>query len=187
MLLSWILYNPIGTAPRNWELAVGYDGTARFVAFYWDPIGDEAVWDDGLASSDGNWHIYLDVVDALPLTDEQHALLGSSDNPASHRLVLDRETRKLYLLPKQTASTLLRGEQHPPAPTLSPEEIEAEFQKLHTLLEERRAFLEGNIPSPCRFCNMNGWTRAEDGGYDPCPKCGGQGFILTGNTEQDEE
>ena len=37
----------VGVLPRNWERAFGYDGEARYVAFYWTPVGDEAMYDDG--------------------------------------------------------------------------------------------------------------------------------------------
>jgi hypothetical protein len=39
--------NLVGTLPRNWERALGYDGDARCVAFYWTPAGDDAMYDDG--------------------------------------------------------------------------------------------------------------------------------------------
>jgi hypothetical protein len=29
--------NRVGVLPRNWERAFGYDGDARYVAFYWTP------------------------------------------------------------------------------------------------------------------------------------------------------
>lgn len=186
LLIDEVLYNPVAAAPRNWEHAVGYDGGAKYVAFYWDPIGDEAVWDDGCASADGNWRVYLEAVDNLPLNDEQQRSLGSSDGPASHCLLLDRETRNLYLLPRWEAAPLLR-KQHPPAPVLSPEEADAAFRSLLEGWEEEQKNWQEELARggfPCKVCGMGGWIRAGDGGYDPCPACGGRGFIPAGNTEQ---
>ena len=33
--------------PPMLEAALGYAGTAQYVAFYWTPGGDELIWDDG--------------------------------------------------------------------------------------------------------------------------------------------
>ena len=30
----------VGVLPRNWERAFGYDGDARYLAFYWASLGD---------------------------------------------------------------------------------------------------------------------------------------------------
>ena len=40
--------------PPMLEAALGYPGTARYVAFYWLPGGDELMWDDGWSSADGS-------------------------------------------------------------------------------------------------------------------------------------
>jgi hypothetical protein len=44
----------VAMMPRNWERAFGYDGEARYVCFYWTPLGDEAMYDDGQIAADGN-------------------------------------------------------------------------------------------------------------------------------------
>ena len=41
--------------PPQLKEALGYEGDARFVAFYWSPDGDEAMYDDGQTSGDGDW------------------------------------------------------------------------------------------------------------------------------------
>lgn len=33
--------------PRQFAELLGYPGRARFVAFYWEPVGDEVMYDDG--------------------------------------------------------------------------------------------------------------------------------------------
>lgn len=73
----------MGTLPRNWELAFGYDGEARFVAFYWTPIGDEARYDDGRISGDGNWQMFLLVRHEHPELDQCYNV-GTSYLDAEH-------------------------------------------------------------------------------------------------------
>lgn len=107
--------------PPMLEAAIGYDGPARWVAFYWQSAGDEACWDDGRSSLCGaNWPAYLaytqhqKVWPHLALYD-----FGSSDEPARHWLVLDRETRQLYAAPWDVAAAALRlQERSDPLPTL---------------------------------------------------------------------
>ncbi len=104
---------PVPVAPML-ESAIGYDGEARFVGFYWMPAGDEAMVDDGERSHDGNWRAYLAYIRhprvRLALVDYD---VGSSEYPAKHWLVLDRRERRLYALPEAHARHLLR-DQHPP-------------------------------------------------------------------------
>ena len=45
--------------PPNLEEALGYDGKARYVAFYWEPAGDEAMFDDGRISTEADWRALL--------------------------------------------------------------------------------------------------------------------------------
>jgi len=45
--------------PPMLEAALGYPGTARYVAFYWIPAGDELLWDEGWRSADGAWQGWL--------------------------------------------------------------------------------------------------------------------------------
>jgi len=91
--------NLVGTLPRNWERAFGYDGEARYVAFYWTPVGDEAMYDDGQVSGDGNWQMFLLVRHDHPELDRRYNL-GYSETEADDWLLLDRETRSLVVLPK---------------------------------------------------------------------------------------
>jgi hypothetical protein len=46
----------VGALPRNWEHAVGYDldEPARWLAAWWEPASDEAMYDDGRLSGTGN-------------------------------------------------------------------------------------------------------------------------------------
>ena len=95
--------------PPMLEQALDYCGKARLVAFYWSPLGDEAMYDDGLRSGVVDWNAYLAFVQH-PLV-EPHLFpfdLGSSEEEARHWLVLDREARTLSVLPAEEAVDLLQ-------------------------------------------------------------------------------
>lgn len=94
--------------PPMLEEALDYIGTARLVAFYWTPMGDEAEYNDGVQSGDGEWPAYLSFVQHPKVEPQLRPYdLGSSECEARHWLVLDREARALYALPVQTAAALV--------------------------------------------------------------------------------
>ena len=113
--------------PEILPKALGYDGDARFIAIYWTPAGDEAVVTDGKVSFDGNWQAFLTCIDhpavALPLAQAgvERWALGSSDNEATHWLVLDLEERKACAAPADDAHNFLAS-QWPPAPSIQAED-----------------------------------------------------------------
>jgi hypothetical protein len=116
--------------PPMLEETLGYMGKARLVAFYWTPMGDEAMVDDGVQSGDGEWPAYRGFVEHPKIEPQLRAYdLGSSDGEARHWLVLDREARALYALPVRTAAALLHQQWagRPDAPPVleSPEEVAA--------------------------------------------------------------
>lgn len=94
--------------PESFEAALGYKGGLRWVAFYWEPCGDEAMFDDGVCSGDGNWWGFLQFVGhpsvKLWLSDCD---LGSSDSEASHLLLCDLESREVYVGEKGDVRTFL--------------------------------------------------------------------------------
>lgn len=168
-----------GTLPRNWEHAFGYDGEARHVAFYWTPAGDEAVYDDGQTSGDGNWHLFLAWRRQRPDVDRRYNL-GDSETDADHWLVLDRETRGVAVLDRAEARAML-GQQWPPpgAPmTLS----ELDWVLIEEAVRQAMARTEAamRVIQRCQTCLRSiapGWLPAEDGGFDRCPECKGWGFL----------
>ena len=94
--------------PPMLELALGYPGQARLVAFFWSPMGDEALYHDGLHSGVGDWTAYLAFVEHPTVEPHLRAYdLGSSEDEAQHWLVLDREARTLSVLPAENAVLLL--------------------------------------------------------------------------------
>jgi hypothetical protein len=89
--------------------AVGYDGSQRFVALYWEPCGDELAWDDGVAMHVGaeyepwlkfTWH---------PAVRPHLAgfRFGGSDQRAEHYLVVDRLEQRAYVAAASRAKPVL--------------------------------------------------------------------------------
>lgn len=109
---------------------LGYAGESRFVAFRWEPMGDEVVYDDGVRSGTGashafrsfRWHPAVE-----PHLAGHH--LGSSEHPARQWLVLDREQQRLYVAEAEQASRFVR-EQHPPPLQLTPWQQHQQEQEL---------------------------------------------------------
>ena len=151
--------------PPMLEQALGYDGSARWVAFYWEPAGDEVMYDDGRASGDGDWWAWLAYVDhpavgpgllqkcwrcrgvgttnqlenePCEVCDGAGLLplnLGSSDFEADHWLIVDRQERRAHVAPVAAAERFLQ-EQWPPVPELSPEDAEAVLEAFRKAVEE---------------------------------------------------
>jgi len=93
----------------------------RWVALYWQPAGDELAWDDGHGSGAGqldHW-LYLAFLHELGpgrgniygwLT--EHAVdLGSSEEPATHWLVVDRTENRGYVAPVAIARAIVRAQE----------------------------------------------------------------------------
>jgi hypothetical protein len=101
------------------EEALGYAGTARWVAFSWEPCGDELRYHDGAVSADGSWHAWLTFVRhrriAPPLASYH---FGNSEAEAQHWLLLDRETRTLSVGTVADVRQFLRQAAPPPVLTL---------------------------------------------------------------------
>jgi hypothetical protein len=112
------------------EAALGYQGQSRWVAFWWEPAGDELAWDDGSSSTVGaNWYAWLIFVQHPSV--EPHLApyeLGSSDTQALHALLLDREARALYVGRRVEVSQVL-ADHAPPAPVITIEQFQAYMQE----------------------------------------------------------
>jgi len=107
---------PAPTPPDNLlARAVGYDGDASLVGLYWVPGIDEAMITDGRVTFDGHFLGYLDYARhplVAPILWQWN--LGSSEDEATHWLLLDRAAQTLSVAPRAEAERLLR-EQWPPA------------------------------------------------------------------------
>src|SRR5947208_12955448 len=91
--------------PPMLEAALGYDGPARWVGFWWESCGDEARWRDGRVAADADWYAYRTFVEHPPIQAALAAYeLGSSETPPSHTLLLDRDTRRLFVAPTAMAA-----------------------------------------------------------------------------------
>lgn len=112
------------------EQALGYFGSARLVAFYWEPVGDKAVFDDGVVSADAERNAYLGLLEHPTVAAQVRACdLGNSEDEAPHWLLLDREARVLYALPAREAAALLYQQwASRPDASESPDESAAAFQ-----------------------------------------------------------
>lgn len=110
--------------PPMFERALGYPGQllppdaplARYVALYWTEGGDEAAFDDGQRSAVGmlNNDAYLAFVQhpaVAPHLQRYH--LGSSDAPAAHWLILDRQQQTFSVAPIEVARHLVEGQWGP--------------------------------------------------------------------------
>lgn len=112
--------------PPMFERALGSPGplshpdapAARYCAFYWTEAGDEAAFDDGQQSGAGmlNNDAYLAFVQHPAIAPHlQHFTLGSSEAPADHWLILDRQQHQFFVVPVGVAKPLVE-EQWEPSP-----------------------------------------------------------------------
>ncbi len=84
--------------PWSFEDALGYPRGFRWVAFFWEPCGDEAMFDDGYCSADGNWWGFLQFTrhpSVRPWLDGYN--LGPSEDEATHWLLCDLESREVFV------------------------------------------------------------------------------------------
>lgn len=119
--------------PPQLEAAVGLPDTpARYFAIYWHPCGDEAEYDDGRGSGTACWSGYLAYVRhpaaALALAPYH---LGSSDEEAAHRILVDRRERKASVGTSREVARFLREqwEESPAGPVVLSEEQVAEIMR----------------------------------------------------------
>jgi len=125
------------------EAALGYRGTARYVAFYWIPAGDELMWDEGWRSADGAWQGWLTFTRhprVAPVLAPFH--FGDSDTPPTHWLLLDRETRTCCVgTAAAVQQALYTGN---PAPDAAAWPVLGAGEPIAALTEDAlQAFLEG--------------------------------------------
>jgi hypothetical protein len=94
--------------PPMLEEALGYMGHARYVAFYWEPMGDECRVDDGQLDADAHWEAFLSYTQHRRVKPAlQGYNLGSSESEAVHWLLLDRVKRELSVARQPVAAWIL--------------------------------------------------------------------------------
>ena len=97
--------------PESFEEALGYQGDLRWTAFYWEPCGDEAMFDDGYCSTDGNWYGFLQFVGHPSVKPWLVGCdLGSSDGEAIHWLLCDLESRDVFVGERAEVKAFLANE-----------------------------------------------------------------------------
>lgn len=169
----------VGRLPVNWDRAFGYRGSARYIGAWWEPAGDEARYNDGIVAADGDWRVFQRLVDGPLIIGIWRALrseggrfaLGSSEEPATHMLIVDRWGRRVFVLPKRAAQRFLEA-QYAPSSRLTQSGLEQLWYNLQTpedaktlahLVGElsKRVASQLRLPSePCYFCPrhcQNGW------------------------------
>jgi hypothetical protein len=123
--------------PPNAAAAFGYPGTADYVAFYWEPVGDELCYDDGRIAGTGSWHPFLQyrshkhVAPALKVWN-----LGYSDEEAEHWLVMESQRGKAWIAEIADARVFLR-EQHPALPALRMVDIARIREEIRVAVSQR--------------------------------------------------
>lgn len=87
---------------------LGYFGTNRFVAFYYEPRGDEVVWNDGRSYgfACGGWQAFTQ--DVAPIADSAGADLGDSQHRGAHALVVDRRLGQVYFADQAAAKRFVQ-------------------------------------------------------------------------------
>lgn len=138
--------------PPMLEEVVDYDGQARRVAIYWEPAGDEAMYDDGRSAGTGAWDGYLCYTrHPLVAAHLEPYNLGSSDAPAEHWLILDRTARTLAVAQVAEARRFLR-DQWPLADMgrdIAPGElqrlVEAHMERANEMLRRDRAAIMAEV------------------------------------------
>lgn len=87
--------------PRTFLRRLGYRHDRRIVAVYWESAGDEAAYTDGVHSLVGaDASVYWEVT-RQPAVEAwlwaHHINLGTSDDVATHWLLVDRATDQAYV------------------------------------------------------------------------------------------
>lgn len=100
-------------APPMLEEAIRYSGISDFVAFFWEPSGDEACFSDGMTTLCGAGHWgYLGFVNhpsVYLLIFTKGYDFGSSEESARHWLLLERKTRRLWVGNRGRVEQFLRA------------------------------------------------------------------------------
>jgi hypothetical protein len=137
------------TLPESFETALGYPGDSKWVAFYWEPCGDESMYNDGLSSGDGNWTGFLSFVRHSKVRPWLAGYnLGASDCDADHWLLCDLINREVFVGTRQEIGSFILDHLKKSSPEvftappveLTPENMEALLESIRECMKE--------IPTP---------------------------------------
>jgi hypothetical protein len=166
--------------PGNWDKPLGYDGSARYVAIYWDRSGDKVFITDGITGTAGvAWWLYTNLVDYEARPEIHAALmacgarpqsaLGDPEHEATHALILDRFEHYLWVGPLNETARFLDQQHRRNQPDADLLRSALAGQK-EALLSE--AIVHFTVPCHC----IQGWELV-NGNYVPCPDCQGSDRI----------
>lgn len=97
--------------PWPFEDALGYPKGFRWVAFFWEPCGDEVMYDDGYCSGDGNWYGFLQFIRHPSVAPWLAGCdLGSSEDEATHWLLCDLQGRDIFVGERAEVNAFLTNE-----------------------------------------------------------------------------
>ncbi len=133
-------------APPMIAEAIGYPGRARYVAFYWTPYGDEVIYSDGRLSADGHWPAWLLFVRHSSIAPHLEAYnLGSSDEEATHWLLVDRVNCTMYVGTPGEVYPVLKAQF---ASQVEAAEMPEDEQTREITLEDFRSLIESFVEVP---------------------------------------
>ncbi len=136
--------------PWSFEKALGYPGGFRWVAFFWEPCGDEAMFDDGYCSTDGNWWGFLQFIRHPSVKPWLAGCdLGSSEDEATHWLLCDLESRDVFVGEREEVKAFLVNEVKKYVPEGAPanSRVEISPEKMKELLAKMTEELR-QVPAP---------------------------------------
>jgi hypothetical protein len=92
-----------GRLQQRIDRTLGYFGQSRFVFFYYEPRGQEVIWNDGRSYgfATGGWQTFGEQV--IPLARSIGAHVGDIDARGDHVLLVDRVSGQAYFAPKDHA------------------------------------------------------------------------------------
>lgn len=126
---------PMTMPPRLAEL-LGYPGHCRFVAFYWEQIGDELMFNDGLFAGTAECYPFKRLVEhfrVAPIVSRYD--FGSSDSEAAHWLVIDRRASRAFGAPISAARAFLDADRLD-SPALNEEQLHSVGQEIARLAQQ---------------------------------------------------
>lgn len=88
---------------QGMDQKLGYHGKDRFVLFYYEPRGEEVIWQDSHSSgfSTGFGQCFID--ELAPVAEAHKVDIGHSGSPGSQVLLIDRAQRRAYFAARDEA------------------------------------------------------------------------------------
>ena len=136
--------------PQSFEDALNYPRGFRWVAFFWEPCGDEAMFDDGYCSAEGNWWGFLAFIRHPSVKPWLAGCdLGTSEDEATHWLLCDLESRDVFVGERAEVKAFLVNEVKKYVPEGVPAESSVEIspEGMAELLTKIREGLQ-QVPAP---------------------------------------